>query len=609
MVEQRLVAGRYRLHESLGSGGMGRVWLARDEVLRRDVAVKEVLLPEGLTDAEREELCVRTMREAQAAARLSHPNVVQIYDVVEEQERPWIVMEYVKSRSLYQTIKEDGRMGPKRAAEIGLAVLAALRAAHTAGVLHRDVKPGNVLLAKDGRVVLTDFGLATFTGGEGAVTRPGLILGSVQYVAPERARDGTSSPESDLWALGATLYAAVEGRSPYARSTSMATLTALATQPPDPPLHAGPLRPVLIGLLRRNPRARMTAREVERYLARIANLDARSRLRLGPRHRPVRAALPPPAGDGKPPAGDGKPPAATGPAIGTAADPVTSNALTVKLSSGAARTRSDRETLAAPSRSGRSVRWLLVVIATLLVALGTTAAALLRNQPKVIVTGTPSGSASAPVSPCRGLPLSPAGPHPVARPSLARVTGPPPRGGTDAFSVPPGFIPYVDGSGFSVGVPVNLPKVPNNGSVVCFALAGQLLGIDQWHGPDQDPVAYLRFQDRRLAAQLAGYTRKGIQRVTGRQGEVCAELEFLYQGEGVRNRVRLHAERAPTGMFYLLIWQDSEFDWSLYESRMGVTNLLFAPAWPTRGRSPTAGPTTTPPGTASPSTASPPATR
>jgi len=255
-VRRMLVAGRYRLLEPVGAGGMGRVWLARDEMLRRDVAVKEVIPPEGLTPQERDELRMRTLREARAAARLNDANVVRIYDVVHTEQAPWIVMEYVPSRSLHQVITEDGPLPVERVARIGLAVLGALRAAHAAGVLHRDVKPGNVLLADAGRVVLTDFGLAVFEGGDGAVTRPGLILGSPQYISPERAREGTSGPESDLWSLGATLYAAVEGRSPYARSTTYATLPALATEEPDPPVRAGVLRPVLTALLRKDPRAR-----------------------------------------------------------------------------------------------------------------------------------------------------------------------------------------------------------------------------------------------------------------------------------------------------------------------------------------------------------------
>ncbi len=264
-VRRMLIAGRYRLLEPVGSGGMGRVWVARDEMLDRDVAVKEFVLPEWMTEDEQARLRDRTLREARSAGRLNHPHVVRVYDVVHADGLPWIVMEYVPSRSLHQVINEDGPYSPVAAARIGLAVLDALSAAHRAGVLHRDVKPHNVLIGIDGRVVLTDFGLATFVD-DGAVTGPGLVVGSPQYVSPERARDGASTVESDMWSLGATLYAAVEGRSPYARETAMATLMALATEPPDPPNHAGQLAPVLLGLLRHEPAARLTASEVERRL-------------------------------------------------------------------------------------------------------------------------------------------------------------------------------------------------------------------------------------------------------------------------------------------------------------------------------------------------------
>jgi serine/threonine protein kinase len=217
--------------------------------------------------------------------------VVRIYDVLQTQNRPWIVMEYVPSRSLHQVITEDGPLPPDRAAVIGIDVLAALKAAHLAGVLHRDVKPGNVLLADDGRVVLTDFGLAIFEGGDGAVTRPGLILGSPQYIAPERAREGQSGPEADLWSLGATLYAAVEGRSPYARSTTFATLTALATEDPDPAQRAGVLKPVLNALLRKDPRSRAGIAETERLLRRAANSEGRFRPWALPRPRRSREVV------------------------------------------------------------------------------------------------------------------------------------------------------------------------------------------------------------------------------------------------------------------------------------------------------------------------------
>ncbi|MEH1167656.1 protein kinase [Micromonospora sp. CPCC 205539] len=270
----QLVADRYRLLSPLGQGGMGRVWKARDEVLHRDVAIKELVPPPGLTDEERREMRERSLREARAIARLNHVNVVRIFDVLRTDGDPWIVMEYVASKSLQDTLATDGPVSPARAVEIGLGVLGALNAAHKAGVMHRDVKPGNVLLGDDGRVVLTDFGLATIPGDPN-VTRTGMVLGSPAYISPERARDGTAGPEADLWSLGATLYAAVEGKSPYARPSAIGTLAALATEPMPPPKNAGPLRAVLNGLLQKDPNERINAEVAERLLRRAGGKRAR----------------------------------------------------------------------------------------------------------------------------------------------------------------------------------------------------------------------------------------------------------------------------------------------------------------------------------------------
>ncbi|ATO15030.1 protein kinase [Micromonospora sp. WMMA2032] len=270
----QLVADRYRLLSPLGQGGMGRVWKARDEVLHRDVAIKELVPPPGLTPEERREMRERSLREARAIARLNNVNVVRIFDVLRTDGDPWIVMEYVASKSLQDTIAEDGPVSVAKAVEIGLGVLGALKAAHKAGIMHRDVKPGNVLLGEDGRVVLTDFGLATIPGDPN-VTRTGMVLGSPAYISPERARDGTAGPEADLWSLGATLYAAVEGKSPYARPSAIATLAALATEPLPPTRNAGPLKPVLQGLLRKDPDERITAEVAERMLRKAAGRRAK----------------------------------------------------------------------------------------------------------------------------------------------------------------------------------------------------------------------------------------------------------------------------------------------------------------------------------------------
>ncbi|GIF10870.1 serine/threonine protein kinase [Actinoplanes teichomyceticus] len=263
---------------------MGRVWRATDVVLHREVAIKELVPPPGLTPAERQEMRERSLREARAIARLNNINVVRVFDVLRTDADPWIVMEYVPSRSLQDTIAADGPFNPVRAAEIGLGVLNALKAAHRAGVVHRDIKPGNVLIGGDGRVVLTDFGLATVPGDPN-VTRTGLVLGSPAYIAPERARDGTAGPAADLWSLGATLYAAVEGQSPFARPSAIATLAALATENVPQARNAGPLKPVLNGLLRKDPAHRIDADEAERLLARAAGRRSKLSFPMSPTMR------------------------------------------------------------------------------------------------------------------------------------------------------------------------------------------------------------------------------------------------------------------------------------------------------------------------------------
>ena len=268
---QDVVGGRYRLLEAIGAGGMGTVWKAEDQLLHRVVAVKEITTPAGLSTSELLDRQLATMREARAAARLDHPGVVQVFDVVWRPGRSWIVLEYIPSRSLHQVILTDGPLSHREAARIGLGVLSALRAAHQAGVLHRDVKPHNVLLTDDGRVVLTDFGLATLESELQLSDKPEPLFGSPFYVAPERLRGERSSERSDLWSLGATLYSAVEGRPPFRRDSTTRSLTALLTEPPDPPAHPGPLGPVLAGLLVKDPARRLTADQAEPLMRRVAD--------------------------------------------------------------------------------------------------------------------------------------------------------------------------------------------------------------------------------------------------------------------------------------------------------------------------------------------------
>ncbi|MET9834627.1 serine/threonine-protein kinase [Streptomyces sp. NPDC006385] len=283
----RLVAGRYLLVERVGSGGMGTVWRAEDKRLGRQVAVKKLRIPPHLQDDEVQTLYERTRREARSAARITHPNVIVVHDVVDDEGLPCIVMEYIPSATLSDVLKRRGALPPDEAARIGRAMAAALRAAHDAGVLHRDVKPANVLLGGDGRIVLTDFGIA-MESGTSSLTKPGELIGSIGYLAPERLRGARPEPHpaSDLWALGATLYQAVEGRDPFRRDTAIETAYAIATDSYEPPRNAGELAPVIEGLLVKDPEQRMDVHEVER---RLGEVTATRTARLDPPTRPDRS--------------------------------------------------------------------------------------------------------------------------------------------------------------------------------------------------------------------------------------------------------------------------------------------------------------------------------
>jgi hypothetical protein len=250
------IGGRYLLRAAVGHGGMGTVWRAADTLLRRDVAVKEVVFPAGLASSDRDAMYERTLREARAAAALQHPAVVQVYDVVTEDDRPWIVMELLDARSLADMVIEDGPLAPRAVAKIGIALLGALEVAHANGVLHRDVKPANVLICSDGRCVLTDFGVARMPT-DVQLTTPGMVLGSPHFISPERAMGKEFGPPSDLFSLGVTLYTAVEGRPPFDKGDPIETMHAVVEDPPAPPSRSGPLTRVLMGLLEKDPARRL----------------------------------------------------------------------------------------------------------------------------------------------------------------------------------------------------------------------------------------------------------------------------------------------------------------------------------------------------------------
>jgi serine/threonine protein kinase len=253
-----VVGGRYALRAAVGHGGMGTVWQATDTQLGRSVAVKEVVPPPGIARDDREAMYQRMLREARAAAGLSHPAIVQVYDVVTDAGRPWVVMELLEARSLSELVVQDGPLAQRAVAKIGVALLGALEVAHAAGVLHRDVKPANVLICTDGRCVLTDFGVARMPSDQ-QLTTPGMVLGSPHFISPERAMGAAFGPPSDLFSVGVTLYAAVEGRPPFDKGEPIATMHSVVEDEPPPPERAGPLTEVLYGLLDKDPQRRWDA--------------------------------------------------------------------------------------------------------------------------------------------------------------------------------------------------------------------------------------------------------------------------------------------------------------------------------------------------------------
>lgn len=503
---QRRIAGRYRLRDVLGRGGMGTVWLADDELLHRPVAIKEVQYPAGLPEPELDALRDRMLREARVAARLAHPGVVRMYDVVEEDGRPCLVMELLGGRTLAQVLREDGPLPPAQVARIGLQLLDGLQAAHAQGVIHRDVKPSNVMLEPHG-AVLTDFGIAV-SAEDPTLTSTGLLVGSPAFMAPERARQGRPGPASDLWSLGATLYTAVEGHPPYPGREPLATLTAAATSAPEPPVRAGPLAAVLLGLLVQEPDHRPDAAELRRQLDRVAAAPA--------------TTPPVPAGGAGRPAAAPRPPA--------------ERTLTLALGNGAETAQPqagpDRAAVPAagpgpagrPPRQGpagrRPGRWQVLALAGLLLfAAAAALAAASRSTGRRPHPSRPAAQAGTPAST----------PPPSSTPAASPAAPP-----AAAGAVPAGWVSYRSPRGWTVAHPAGWSTSTTGGETDFTAPAGGgHLRVDSTDTPGPSAVGAWQQQESGFAAQHAGYQRVFLGAVPYRDYQ-SADWTFQWDEGGTR---------------------------------------------------------------------------
>jgi serine/threonine protein kinase len=534
LVADCLLAGRYRLSAVIGVGGMGVVWRGHDELLGRDVAVKEMIWPPHLTEQERQIACRRATREAQMAGRLSHRNVVRIYDIVEEDGHPCIVMEFLPYKSLREILDEEGPVPPDRAAQIGLGVLGALSAAHAEGILHRDVKPANILVGPDGRVVLTDFGIARAADSP-TLTADGTVLGSPSYIAPERARGGQSAAGApgDLWGLGASLYTAVEGHPPFERNGALATLTAVVADELEQAEHAGPLEPVISGLLRKDPAQRLGAAEAGELLRQVAE------------------PLPMPA-----------PVASPRPVVPEPWQPD-------------------------PPRPRRSRRLMVTLAALVAAAAAVTGLAFaltsLPGHQPASSGGSPRPGTSRGTSATASSASSPSAraSQPQAAPSSPATASGNGTGSTAGYgSLPAGYYRFTNSTGFSIGVPHGW-QVSHQGNYVYISDpsdANIYLLIDQSDHPKPDPLADWEQQQANRQGSYPGYHLIGLRSVNYPQAEKAADWEFTYDRNGVPVHILNRNILANASHAYALYWSTPESDWNADYHYFQAFAATFRPA-------------------------------
>ncbi len=490
----RVIAGRYRLEKRLGRGGMGVVWRATDQLLGRQVAVKEIAQDDSLSEEEARQHRDRTLREARAVAQLRHPHIIVVHDVVEQDERPYIVMELIDGGSLADRISTHGPVDAAEAARIGVALLGALRTAHAAGVLHRDIKPANVLLetasdeADADRVVLTDFGIAQVAGAT-TLTENGAFVGSPEYTAPERMSGVRTGPASDLWSLGALLCTVLSGESPFRRDSLGGILHAVVFDEIRPPEEARPLLPVVRGLLERDPERRLGAAEAERMLRAFLKTGRTPKAAAGgaspgytPTQKdvPLRELAPPP----QPSTPSPTPPATEVPP---------------------------------PRRSTRGVLVAALLVAAMAGAGVSAAALLMRGDDK---------EASPPVS-SAPLTSTSAG---TTSPSPTRSATPSPSKTANTPTAPSGYRVAHDPDGFALAVPEDFTRVPQ-GERIFYMSPGETfrLGIKMSDPAAGGPLAVMKSAAAKGADTNPGY-HDGKVTDTTHYGHPAALWEFTWNG-------------------------------------------------------------------------------
>jgi serine/threonine protein kinase len=562
---------------------MGAVWLAGDELSHGQVAVKEIpWVPQPGMEGQ-ESRHERAFREARAVAGLDHPNIAGIYDLVQDDGRLWVVMQLAPFRfpyrSLSDVVQDDGPQPPVWAARIGLQILSAIEAAHGVGVLHRDINPGNVLLGPAGRVMLAGFGIVTADGSP-ALTTPEAFTGSPAYMAPERARGEPATPAADLWSLGATLYAAVEGRPPFHRDGKVAVLTAVIGDYVDPPSRSGPLWPLVSALLCKDPSVRPDAAEVKRSLQRVAGS------RSGAQSAPLAAETTHPAASNLP-----QTQAAEAGSAGSEPGVITGFGPRDDVPASQASAPGHRTQEKLPPDEGRQ-RW-QIIAATAVTVLVAAIIAAIDLAPKD-TTGH-QGAVPAPRAASPGYPAAMPGHQrlsqeprvPHARPAPSRrlatpgPSGPssPAPGRSGPGVLPRGFSWYHDPTGFSIGMPANW-QISHQGNLVYIQdpNSGRFLIIDQTTHPQPNPLADWRQQEAARVGTFPGYHRIRLRAVHYAQAERAADWEFSYDDNGQLTQVLNRNILANTQHAYALYWSTPASEWKTSYHYFRAFAATFRPA-------------------------------